>query len=190
MDQISKLSLKIKIIQIKASVITNINLALQQNAFPVITDIEIENSSEKDLSNIELSVTSSPDFLIDRIWPIQKIRTDETLIVEDCHVELKADFLRAIKESLKGELLFVLKDGDKILDEVKIPVQLLSKDAWGGINVLPEIVAAYIQPNDAAVQGVLRNASKKLEASGHSGALDGYQSKSPKRIALLASAHP
>jgi len=173
--------------QIKASVIPNINLALQQNAFPVITDIELENPSENDLISIVLTVTSSPDFLIDRIWPIEKLSAGEQINIVDCYVELKADYLRSITESLKGELHFTLTQGDAMLAESFHTVQLLSKDEWGGMNVLPEIIAAFIQPNDSAVQGLLRDASKRLEANGHPSGLDGYQANSPKRSALLAS---
>lgn len=177
-----------KIMLIRASVISSINLALQQNAFPVITGIEIDNSSNEDLSGIELTVTSSPAFLTERTWPIEKIGAGDLLLISDRHVELKADYLRSITEALKGELCFTLKQGDKVIDESIHTVQLLAKDEWGGVGVLPEIVAAFVQPNDPAVQGILRDASKQLEADNLPSALNGYQSNSPKRTAILASA--
>lgn len=175
-------------VNIKSSVIPSINLALQQNAFPVIADVKIENFTENDLLSIELSVTSSPDFLINRTWPIEKIKAGEQLVIEDKRVELKSDFLRDITESLKGEFHFILKQGDFVLTESTHIVQLLAKNEWGGMNVLPEIIAAFVQPNDSAVQGILRDASKYLEASNQPSGLDGYQTNSPKRVATIASA--
>ena len=183
--QSGEIKLKCKL---NISCIPSINLALQQNAFPVITAIEIDNASEEDLSGIELTVTSSPEFLIERTWPIEKIAAGDSLSIRDRHVELKADYLRSITEALKGELRFTLKQGDKLIDESVHEVQLLAKDEWGGVGVLPEIVAAFVQPNDPAVQGILRDASKRLEAGNLPSGLDGYLSKSPKRTAVLASA--
>lgn len=173
---------------IKASVTPSINLALQQNAFPVITGIDIENASDQDISNIELTVTSSPPFLIERTWPIEKVFAGDSLVVNDRHIELKADYLRSINEATQGELHFTLKHEGKVITQSIQYVQLLAKDEWGGVDALPEIVAAFVQPNDPAVQGVLRDASKQLEAGGLPSGLDGYQSKSPKRTAILSSA--
>ncbi|MBN4055459.1 DUF4011 domain-containing protein [bacterium AH-315-K03] len=173
--------------QIKPTIIPNINLALQQNSFPIITNIELENTSDNDLSDIELTVTSTPNFLINKTWPIEKLNSGEKLNIENCYIELKSDYLRSITESLKGELQFTLKQGDTLLAESLNTVQLLSKDEWGGVNTVPEIIAAFVQPNDSAVQGILRDASKRLQASGQASGLDGYQSNSPKRAAILAS---
>ncbi|CAA0095891.1 ATP-dependent RecD-like DNA helicase [BD1-7 clade bacterium] len=177
-----------QMLKVNTCVIPNINLALQQNAFPVITGLEVDNAGEKEFSGIELTVTSSPEFLIERTWPIEKIAAGDSLVIKDRHVELKADYLRSITEALQGELRFTLKQGDTIIDESVHSVQLLAKDEWGGVGVLPEVVAAFVQPNDTAVQGILRDASKRLEAGNLPAGLDGYQSKSPKRTAVLASA--
>lgn len=175
-------------ISIKASVISKINLALQQNAFPVIRDIEIKNDTENKFSEIELTVTSKPNFIIERTWPIDRLAEKSQLILDDSRIELNSEYLRKITESLNGELIFTLKKDDEVIDTCTKKVQLLAKDEWGGVGSLPEILAAFVQPNDPAVQGILRDASKQLQASGHSKSLDGYQSDSPKRVAIIVSA--
>ena len=175
-------------ITIKPSVIPKINLALQQNAFPVIRDIEIKNDTASQLSEIELTVTSSPNFLIERTWPIDRLAAESQLILDDCRIELNSQYLRDITESLVGNISFILKNGEEILDECTTSVQLLAKEEWGGVGSLPEVLAAFVQPNDPAVQGILRDASKRLEASGERKSLEGYQSNSPRRVATIASA--
>jgi len=175
-------------ISIKASVINKINLALQQNAFPVIREIEIKNETKNQFCEIEITVTSVPNFIIERTWPIDRLAENSQLILDDNRIELNSEYLRKITESLNGELTFTLKKDNEILDFCTKKVQLLSKEEWGGAGSLPEILAAFVQPNDPAVQGILRDASKLLQASGHSKSLDGYQSNSPKRVAMIVSA--
>ena len=43
---------------------------------------------------------------------------------------------------------------------------------------MPELLAAFVMPNDPAVVRLLKDASRALEARGSSGALDGYTRKS------------
>ncbi len=174
-------------IRIKTSIIPNINLALQQNSFPVIREIEILNDTSDQYSDIELTVRANPNFLIERTWPIDRLAAESQLIIDDCRIELNSQYLRDLTESLPGKIVFALQQGEQILDEVTTKVRLLSKDEWGGMESIPEIIAAFVQPNDPAIQGILRDASKILESSGKSKSLDGYQSNSPQRVAFIAS---
>jgi len=97
-------------------------------------------------------------------------------------------FFEDLKEAVKGSLLFsILRDGTK--EELHfVEIELLGKDEWGGLAELPEIIAAFVQPNDPAVQAVLRDASKLLEKAGQKSSIEGYQSQSPKRVSTIVSA--
>jgi len=177
-----------KKIEIVTAVIPKLNLAFQQNSLPLITEIELRNSSPQSFRDLELVLTSTPGFLVERTWFIDKLAVDTQVILEDIRIELNAEFLRAIHESLQGEMTFTLRSGAELL-AVKInKVELLAKDEWVGTRILPEILAAFVQPNDAAVQAILRDASKMLEASGQLASIEGYQSKSPRRVAIIISA--
>ncbi len=43
-----------KVVSLRTSINSSINLALHQNTFPMITGIEIDNCSDEGLSSIEL----------------------------------------------------------------------------------------------------------------------------------------
>jgi len=177
-----------KKIEIVTSVIPKLNLAFQQNSLPLITEIELRNSSQQSFRDLELVLTSSPGFLIERTWFIDKLAPDTQVILEDIRIELNAEFLRAIHESILGEMTLTLRSGAELLDIKTNKVELLAKDEWVGTRILPEILAAFVQPNDAAVQAILRDASKMLETSGQLASIEGYQSKSPRRVANIVSA--
>lgn len=50
------------------------------------------------------------------------------------------------------------------------------------------MLAAFVSPNDAVIAAILKDASQLLEAAGHSGSIDGYQSQDPSRVWMLAGA--
>ena len=178
----------VKNIEIITSVIPKLNLAFQQNSLPVIREIEIRNSSEKGLNHLELVLTSSPPFIIEKTWVIDRLASNSQIILSDTKLELNAEFLRTLKETVLGALKFTLKLDDEVLDTITKDVQILAKDEWPGVQVLPEILAAFIQPNDSVVQSILRDASKILEVGGQERSIEGYQSNSPRRVATIISA--
>jgi len=175
-------------ITIISSVIPKINLAFQQNSIAIITEIEIRNRSNKNFHDLELILSGTPKFLIERTWHIDQLDAGSDVIIDDIRVELNSEFLRGIHESLRGEMIFTLRAGPEKLDTKTEPVELLSKDEWVGTGILPEILAAFIQPNDTAVQTILRDTSKILESGGQLASIEGYQSKSPRRVATIVSA--
>lgn len=175
-------------ITIICSVIPKVNLAFQQNSVAIITEIELRNRSDKSFRELELVLTSAPKFLIERTWYIDQLEAGSDVIIDDIRVELNSEFLRGIYESLRGEMTFTLKAGIDVLDTKTEIVELLAKDEWVGTRILPEILAAFVQPNDATVQTILRDTSKILEAGKQLASIEGYQSKSPRRVAIMVSA--
>ena len=171
-----------------SSVIPKVNLAFQQNSVAIITEIELRNRSDKNFRELELVLTGSPKFLIERTWHIDQLEAGSDVIIDDIRVELNSEFLRGIHESLRGEMTFTLKAGTDVLDTKTEIVELLAKDEWVGTRILPEILAAFVQPNDATVQTILRDTSKILEAGKQPASIEGYQSKSPRRVAIMVSA--
>lgn len=165
-----------------------LNLALQQNAVPVIRELTITNNSETLAETLTMSVAADPEFIQPRVWPIERLLPEGRIHVEDLAVDLSATFLQNLEEAVRGTLRFTLaKDGVALANHVS-PVELLAPDEWSGINDFPEIVAAFVQPNDPAIQTILRAASKKLEREGQRSALDGYHSQSPRRVYIVTEA--
>src|SRR3546814_12109975 len=53
---------------------------------------------------------------------------------------------------------------------------------------MPELLAAFVMPNDPAVSRLLKEASEILRRSGKDPSLEGYQQKSRKRVWEIAAA--
>ena len=86
-----------------------------------------------------------------------------------------------LNEKVAGWLKVEMLDGHEVVQSITEPITLLARNEWCGLVALPEILAAFVLPNDPVVMTILSRASDVLkEATGRSG-LNGYQDKSRKR---------
>lgn len=76
---------------------------------------------------------------------------------------------------------------ERMLASDERQVELLPRNQWGGLSHLPDLVAAFVQPNEPAIDRLLKQSAEVLRQAGKNAALDGYQGGA-KRAWELASA--
>ncbi|MDE0250419.1 MAG: DNA helicase, partial [Gammaproteobacteria bacterium] len=167
---------------------SKVNLALQQNSVPVLRDIVLNNPTDVSYQDLELTVTTSPGFAKPKAWHITRLAPDTEFSLHDRMIELNPGFLEEVNEAVRGTYNFSLNSRDKVLATASCDVQVLSRNEWGGIQELPEILAAYVQPNSPFIQEILRTAAKVLQGIGHAPKLDGYQSRNRKKVGEMVNA--
>ena len=96
--------------------------------------------------------------------------------------------LRSISEAAEGTLRARLVDASGAGSPPRSRPGGCIRRTPGRASTLPEILAAFVLPNDDAVQTILARAGALLEESTGQSALDGYQSKDPKRVLRIAEA--
>ncbi|MGE8452590.1 MAG: DUF4011 domain-containing protein, partial [Pseudomonadales bacterium] len=175
-------------VKVVATLAGKINLADFQNAVPAIRDLTVLNDTKVDYQSLRLVVTSEPAFLKTKIWHIDRLGTEQTIRVSDLDIPLDGPLLGRLTEAEKAVVTFrLLTQGSEELAAAELPVELLPRNQWGGISYLPDMVAAFVQPNEPAVERLLKQTSEVLRKAGKSGAIDGY-SGGAKRAWELASA--
>jgi hypothetical protein len=174
--------------EIEIDMIEKINLALQQNAVPIINMVRIINNTPKKYRDIELQLISNPRFSVCKKWMIDSIEANSEIILQNNHIELNPTFLSEVTEAINGEWQFTLTSDNEILTRKNIITFVLTKNEWFKLKSLPEIFAAFVEPNDPAVSKILRLTSNKLAEAGLTSSLEGYQLKNPKRVATIISA--
>lgn len=108
--------------------------------------------------------------------------------VLDRKIDLNASVLFDMTESLSGHVVIrVIKDDD-CFGEARFPVEVLARNEWGGAAYMPELLAAFVTPNDPAVDTLLRQSDEVLQRAGKPDAMDGYESKCSRRVWEMASA--
>lgn len=177
-------------VELKAATVARINLADFQNAVPAMRELVIHNTTTEALRELDLQVSSEPAFFKPRTWHLDAIDAGQIFHVTDLDIQLDGGLLARLNEAEKATVRFKLVA--RVAPDVCVAasddiVELLPRNQWGGIGQLPEMVAAFVQPNDPAVDKVLKNAAEILHRAGRSGAIDGY-TKGPTRAWELTSA--
>ncbi|QGZ31214.1 DUF3320 domain-containing protein [Stutzerimonas stutzeri] len=197
-DEVQPLTLKDetppKEVKILASLVAKLNLADFQNAIPVIRELRISNETEARFVNATLSLSSVPEVFKPKVWRIDEIAADSFRVIPGLDLVLDGPLLTRLTEAELSTFTFVLEADDKDADGGRKQlarheqvVDLLPRNQWGGLRHIPDMTAAFVQPNDPAVERLLKQTAELLRLSEKSSSLDGYAGGS-KRAWQLASA--
>lgn len=174
---------------VEATLVARLNLADFQNAVPMLRELNIVNGTEKDAKDLELQIESAPAFLKPKVWRIDAVTAGKSYRITDLDVQLDGALFSRLSEAEKATVTLVLRsrdDGSTELARLERAVELLPRNQWGGISHLPDLIAAFVQPNEPAVERLLKQAAEVLRKNGKNPALDGYKGGG-KRAWELAS---
>lgn len=176
---------------IEVTVASKLSLADFQNAVPLLRELVLASTLPTDTSQLELSLTSTPAFVRPKTWRLDAIRAGERYRIKDLDVQLDGPLLTRLTEAETATVTLTVRAagaaGEAISESYK-PVELLPRNQWGGLSHVPDMVAAFVQPNDPAVDRVLKRTAELLREHGKDPALDGYAKGGAKRAWELAGA--
>ena len=165
-----------------------VNSASAQNNVAIIRRLAIDNPTAEALTDVRITLRAAPPIIGEKTWTLDRIAPEAEYEVRDISTPLDIGRLAGLDEAEVGELEFrVEADGLETIVE-KIRIEMLARDEWGGVSDMAQILAAFVSPNDPAVASVLKEAARLLEAAGHDGSMNGYQSEDPRRAYMLAGA--
>ncbi len=162
--------------------------AAWQNSIPLLGALTISNTSSEIFDDVKIDLTSEPPFLRTRTWKLSRVLARDKVTIDDRDIDLDVRYLGGLNEAERGQLRFTVTAGDRQITESVIDVRLLARDQWGGCGSSPELLAAFVMPNDPAVATILKNAASVLERYGKNSSIDGYQSEDPRRVWTLLAA--
>ena len=179
-----------RVVRIAALLSGKLNLADFQNSVPMLRSLSIANATDRTIQEVDLWISATPAFLKTKVWRVESVAPDETRNVADLDVHLDGAFLTRLTEAEQATVTFTLRprgDASASLASLDCAVELLPRNQWGGLSHLPDLVAAFVQPNDPAVDRLLKQVAEVLRKNGRNPALDGYAGGS-KRAWELSSA--
>ncbi len=166
-----------RIVRLDAVIAGKLNLADFQNAVPMIKALSIVNETPSALGQVDLWIESVPAFLRPKVWRIESVAEGATRSLPDLDVELDGPLLTRLTEAEQSTVSFTLRPRGNDATELatlQSQVELLPRNQWGGLSHMPDLVAAFVQPNDPAIDRLLKKAADILRQNGKSPALDGY----------------
>lgn len=178
-----------RVVRIQTRTAKKLNLAAFQNAVPALHELVIVNETPSQISELTVQLVAEPPFVKPRVWNVELVGAGKSFHLRDLDVQLDGALLSRLTEAETASLCFELrsrKQPDEVLARHETTVELLARNQWGGIGHLPEMVVAFVQPNDQAIDRLLKGAAVALQTAGKSGSIDGYTHGS-KRAWELAS---
>ncbi|MCL5059216.1 MAG: DUF4011 domain-containing protein [Candidatus Thermoplasmatota archaeon] len=165
------------LLTITAALGAKLNLADFQNAVPILRELSVINDTSENLAELDLRIESTPAFLKTRHWHIDSVNAGQSCHIPDLDVQLDGALLSRLTEAEAATVSLVLRQRGESGDELawhEQTVELLPRNQWGGLSHLPDMVAAFVQPNEPAVERVLKQTAEVLRKHGKNPALDGY----------------
>ena len=159
-----------------------INFAMQQNKVSVIHQLSIENMTSEPFRNIQVQITAEPDF--GSITPVmmEAIPANNSVCLQSFSLVLSANYFAQLTERMSGSLKIEIRSEAETIFTRTYPIDILAYDQWGGINIVPEMLAAFITPNHAVLTPIIKRAAAILEQWTGTPSLDEYQSRNPDRV--------
>ncbi len=175
---------------IDAVVAPKISFATHQNAVPVLRELRVTNRGMQAIEGLVLEVEADPPVFAPRTWRIDGIAGGGEAPIAERDLQLNAGLLLQLTESVRAAVTFSIRGAADAAPfaQASVPVELLARNEWGGAGAMPELLAAFVLPNDPAVGRVLKAASDVLRRGGRPDGIEGYQSGSRTRVYELASA--
>ena len=178
-------------LKIEATLAAKLNLADFQNAVPLIRELCVVSALEQDSKALEVVLEAIPAFVRPRTWRLDSVGAGQTYRLQDLDVQLDGVLFSRLTEAEQATVTITLRHVDaQARDQpvtVSKAVELLPRNQWGGIAYMPDMVAAFVQPNEPAIDRLLKKATDVLRDHGKYAALDGYKGGA-KRAWELASA--
>lgn len=167
--------------------------AFAHNRIPTVRSISIRNIGGAKPGTLTVSVSSKwgvsdrqafkpSEFTVECPAPGQSV----TIERPDCLLDDVT--LGALEEAAPATLCISVRAAEGASSLIERPLDVMARTQWSGLKGDEAVTAAFVQPNHPSVVDILADASKILEKRTEDGALDGYQSRSPKRVIAIASA--
>jgi hypothetical protein len=163
-----------------------IGAAFHQNAIPAINELTLQNTLGRELHNVLIELTSEPSFALRTTWRLDDLREGATYRIQHPDLRLDPGFLNRLTEAVRGCFTVIVREGENEIARQTFDVRLSPPSHWTGSRIAPQLLAAFVRPNDPAVDRTLRVAASKLESAGKSNALDGYESGRKERVWEIA----
>ncbi|MCC7389125.1 MAG: DUF4011 domain-containing protein [Phycisphaerales bacterium] len=164
-----------------------VNFALQQNRVPMVARVSLTNTGEGALEDVSVRVELASGEAEPWGQMVSRVGPGETYNLEPRGPRLDAGRLAGRTERERTSLVVTAEQGGRVAER-REDIDLLPFDHWGGLTPAPELLAAFVTPNHPAVAGLLAGAREVLRGRGERDAIDGYQSGSRTRAAMLAEA--
>lgn len=167
-----------------------LSLAIQQNRFPLVSEIVVRNHGEETLSGLSCTVSVSPDsFAAEKTFPVEDVRPGRQVAIRNLSASPDFDRLLSLAEPIHGALRITIRTGESVLFEDERSLEIFTPDQWTGPNALPELTASFIMPNLPDIQELVKAVAEELRKATGDASIQGYQSGKGRAYEILQACY-
>ncbi|GAA2531712.1 DUF3320 domain-containing protein [Mycolicibacterium diernhoferi] len=178
--------------RIDISVIADLSYAMAHCRIPVIDHITVDNTGgDRQGAVLEVDVVSAEGSHGGPAEIHLDLLAHQPTTLQTVDLKLDPASMWRVDEARPGEIRVVLRDSaGHVLAEAAKEVTILAANQWKATppQLALEVLAAYVQPNAAAIAPLLVEVSDRLGAATGNSSLDGYQSENPERVDAIVRA--
>ena len=136
----------------------SVNYAMLNNHVETCVQCVVENMDTEDWRQVCISVAGSliqsTDVMLDHVPQGQRMQ------VKDLKIMPALQELLNTTESVATEFTVTVSVGGEEIFQKNFPIMLLPYDQWPGSNVMPQLLSAFVTPNDPLIARVVSHASQ------------------------------
>ena len=151
-----------------------VSAASYVNSVPVVSRLNVQSLSEAAERRVQVVISGRP-LSTDFALHIDELGPGESRTFDVVDLPLSHDYLAGCSEREYRDLTIVATSDAEELFRAIVPMEILAYDQWAGMRSLPELLAAFSQPNTPSIDGLLSAASRILEKARPGAAIRGYQ---------------
>ena len=179
-------------IGIEPGLLQRVHPALVENGFSLVHSLRVENLGDEALRNLTLRITTDPPFARPAEIELTMLGPGQAQHLGNRELELDGEFFRGLTERMGGAMVFEIETKTelvtKIVGRTRAEVELCPRSEWPGMAIYPEFLAAFVLPNEPAIQPVIGRAREFLAKWTSDPSFDGYQSGDSSRVLRMAAA--
>ncbi|WP_114791846.1 DUF3320 domain-containing protein [Niabella yanshanensis] len=175
-------------IQLHKEIFPFLNISLYLNNIPLIRELTISNKGAGDYFGLELELKSDIPCIETFRYLIAQAPAGKEIRIPVDALKINRDYISQLSETEKAVLTINVKQQDEILISDTLTIDVHPLEYFGGFQVLPELIAAYVTPNHPYVYHIKRKAVEVLDRLRLKAAFDGYQQNSPETVMQTMSA--
>lgn len=176
-----------EILKVEFSTAQALNFAAINNGLPLINELFIENTADKDILAVDISVSSTQSIINSSTYHLDVLPKNLKIDVNTLKIEINQKYLLSLENIEDCEIVLKVLSEGKELYVQKNKIKLLPFDYWTGAEVYPELTAAFITPNSIDSKKVLHDAFVYLKKWTKSNNFIAYNGEA-NRVLLEAAA--
>jgi superfamily I DNA and/or RNA helicase len=165
-----------------------LNISLYLNNIKPVQSLTIENTSETDSNQLEIKISTDIPCIEPFNYSISIVPAKKDVKIPLENLKVNRDFLNKLSETEKANLTIEVCEKEVSILKETIVINIQPLEHFGGFQVFPELIAAYITPNHPYIYHIKRKAIDILERQVLKTAFEGYQSNDPERVLQIMSA--